>query len=178
MPTATITKTDRPRIYVACLAAYNNGILHGAWIDAARDPWELWDDIRAMLQASPVAGAEEYAIHDYEGFGGVRIAEYEGIDCVAHIAAFIVEHGALGAAVLDYYGDDMAEAREALEDRYIGSYTSLADYVQELTEDTTTIPASLRYYIDWQAMARDAEMSGDLFTIETAHDEVHVFAGR
>jgi hypothetical protein len=25
---------DRPRIYVACLAAYNNGCLHGRWIDA------------------------------------------------------------------------------------------------------------------------------------------------
>ncbi len=24
------------RIYVACLAAYNNGILHGAWIDATQ----------------------------------------------------------------------------------------------------------------------------------------------
>jgi Antirestriction protein (ArdA) len=23
-----------PRIYVACLAAYNNGRLHGEWIDA------------------------------------------------------------------------------------------------------------------------------------------------
>ena len=28
------TLTDQPRIYVACLAAYNNGYLHGAWIDA------------------------------------------------------------------------------------------------------------------------------------------------
>lgn len=25
---------DGPRIYVACLAAYNNGHLHGRWIDA------------------------------------------------------------------------------------------------------------------------------------------------
>ena len=25
---------DQPRIYVACLAAYNNGCLHGRWIDA------------------------------------------------------------------------------------------------------------------------------------------------
>ncbi|WRD78704.1 antirestriction protein ArdA (plasmid) [Sphingobium baderi] len=37
-------------------------------------------------------------------------------------------------------------------------------------------PPNLRYYIDWKAMARDAEMSGDLFTIETPHDEIHVFA--
>jgi hypothetical protein len=26
-----------PRIYVACLAAYNNGLLHGAWIDVEDD---------------------------------------------------------------------------------------------------------------------------------------------
>ncbi|WP_290897271.1 hypothetical protein [Hoeflea sp.] len=31
--------------------------------------------------------------------------------------------------------------------------------------------------MDWQAMARDAEMSGDVFTVSTAWDSVHVFAG-
>ena len=67
--------------------------------------------------------------------------------------------------------------REAIEERYHGCHTSLADYVQELTEETTTIPESLRYYIDWQAMARDAEMSGGFLTVETAWNEVHVFAG-
>lgn len=25
------------RIYVACLASYNNGVLHGKWIDATAD---------------------------------------------------------------------------------------------------------------------------------------------
>lgn len=54
---------------------------------------------------------------------------------------------------------------------------SLADYVLDVTEETTAIPQSLRYYIDWQAMARDAELSGELFTIQTAHDAVHVSAG-
>jgi antirestriction protein len=49
--------------------------------------------------------------------------------------------------------------------------------VQEITEDGMTIPQTLQYYIDWQAMARDAEMNGDLFTISTAYNEVHVFAG-
>ncbi|MDT9165744.1 antirestriction protein ArdA, partial [Escherichia coli] len=62
--------TNPPRIYVACLAAYNNGILHGAWIDAAREPWAIYDDIRRMLRASPITDAEEWAIHDYEGFEG------------------------------------------------------------------------------------------------------------
>ncbi len=56
-------------------------------------------------------------------------------------------------------------------------YTSLADYVQEVTEDSMTIPQSLHYYIDWQGIARDAEMNGYLFTISTAYNEVHVFTG-
>lgn len=175
--TTIASQIDHPGIYVACLAAYNNGILHGAWIDAAQEPEAIRDEVRAMLAASPVTGAEEYAIHDYEGFGSLRIEEYCGIERVSELAGFIGEHGALGAAVLDHFCGDLDEAREAIEDRYHGCHASLADYLQELTEETTTIPESLRPYIDWQAMARDAEMSGDLFTIETAWNEVHVFAG-
>lgn len=175
---ATITTTDtEPRIYVACLAAYNNGYLHGAWIDAAQEPWAIYDAVRVMLAASPVESAEEWAIHDYEGFGGVRIEEYTGFERVSEIASFLAEHGEIGAAVLDHYCGDLDEAREALADRHLGAYASLADYVQELTEETTEIPQSLRYYVDYQAMARDAELNGDLFTIQTAHDAVHVFAG-
>lgn len=166
-----------PRIYVACLAAYNCGYLHGSWINAAQDAWAIYDEVKAMLAASPIEGAEEWAIHDYEGFGAVRISEYAGFDHVSGLAAFIAEHGELGLAVLDHYCGDIEDAREALEDRYIGAYGELADYVQEVTEDTTTIPQTLAYYIDWQAMARDAEMSGDVFTVSTAWNAVHVFAG-
>lgn len=168
---------DRPRIYVACLAAYNNGILHGAWIDADQEPWAIWDAIRAMLAASPFPGAEEHTIHDYEGFGPVRIAEYAGISEVATLAAFIAGHGDLGAALLDHFGGDLDEAREAIADRYHGCHASLAAYMQKLIEETTPIPESLRFYIDYEAMARDAELSGDFFTIRLAYGEVHVFEG-
>lgn len=165
----------QPRIYVACLAAYNSGCLHGEWIDADQDPWQIYDAISAMLRRSPVAAAEEYAIHDFEGFGRLRLSEYAGIEEVAKLAAFIVERGALGAAVLSYYSGDLDEAREACEDRYLGTFESLADYMAEFTEECMTIPERLRFYIDWEAMGRDAEMSGDVFTIQTAHDEVHIF---
>jgi antirestriction protein len=167
----------KPRIYVACLAAYNSGYLHGAWIDAAQEPWSIYDDVKATLAASPIAGSEEWAIHDFEDFGGVRIEEYTGFDRVSALAAFIVEHGEIGAALLDYYSGDLDEAQEAITDRYMGEHSSLADYVQELTEETTTVPQPLRYYIDYKAMARDAELNGELFGICTAHDVVHVFAG-
>jgi len=129
-----------------------------------------------MLKASPIPNTEEYAIHDYEGFGEVRLEEYTGIGTVAHIAAFAAEHGDLGLAVLALLSGYFEEAREAIEDRYHGEFTSLADYMQDVTEETTEIPQALRFYIDWHAMARDAAMSGDVFTIQTAHDEVHVFS--
>ena len=174
---ATITQTIKPRIYVACLAAYNNGILHGAWVDAAQEPWAIYDGMKAMLAESPMPGAEEWAIHDYEGFGGAHIEEYTSFDTVAELTAFIVEHGDIGAALLEHFSGDIDEAREALDNRYLGQHASLAYYVQEQPEETTSIPQPLRYYIDWQAMARDAELNGDLFTISTAWDAVHVFAG-
>ncbi len=174
----TNVSDSSPRIYVACLAAYNNGFLHGFWIDADQDADQIRDAIAAMLARSPVEDAEEYAIHDYEGFEGVSISEHTGIDSVAKMAAFIGEHGALGAGLLEQFGGDMDQAESTLEDCYHGQFTSLADYMEELTTESVTIPEALRYYVDWDAMARDAEIGGDLFTIETAHGDVHVFSNR
>jgi len=31
-----------PQIYVACLASYNNGFLHGQWIDATQSEEEIY----------------------------------------------------------------------------------------------------------------------------------------
>jgi antirestriction protein len=165
-----------PRIYVACLAAYNAGQLHGAWTDV-EDEKTVAEAIKAMI-ASPVAGAEEFAIHDYDGFGGVNIGEYEIIGRVAEIASFLHERSQLGALVLDHLGGGIDDARDALDEGYRGAYECLADYFQELTEQTVAIPEPLRLYVDCEAMARDAELSGDVFTLRTAHDEVHVFWAR
>jgi antirestriction protein len=173
----SLKTNHQPRIYVACLAAYNSGYLHGAWIDAAQEPWRIYDDVKSMLAASPITGAEEWAIHDYEGFGGVCIEEYAGFDHVSALASFVAEHGEVGAALLDHFSGDLDEAQQAITDRYMGEHSSLADCVQELTEESTTIPQRLRYYIDFKAMARDAELNGELFGVTTAHDVVHVFAG-
>lgn len=161
------------RIYVACLAAYNNGILHGRWIDATLGEDHISDGIKAMLAASPIPGAEEHAIHDYEGFEGVALGENESVQRVAELAAFIGEHGAIAGKLVEYFGD-LEEAKEALEDRYCGVHSSVADFAQEITEETTQIPQNLQYYIDYERMARDLEMS-DILAIETGFEEVHIF---
>lgn len=40
------------RIYAACLASYNNGVLHGRWIEASSDVDEMQEQIDAMLRES------------------------------------------------------------------------------------------------------------------------------
>jgi antirestriction protein len=167
-----------PRIYVACLTAYNQGLLHGAWISIGDELSVVQEAISAMLLASPVPGAEEFAFHDYEGFGGAKVGEHAAIGEVMAIGALVREHGALGASVLDHFGSDLEAAVGALDDCYHGLFSNVAVCFQELTEETTTIPEGLRHYIDYAAMARDAVLSGEIFTIETAHDEVHVFWSR
>lgn len=172
-----ISNSETPSIYVACLAAYNNAILHGAWIDATQEPDDIKAEVQAMLKASPEPHAEEWAIHDYDGFHGIKLSEWEGFELVHAYASFIEEHGSLGVEVYNYY-DDLEEACEALCDRYVGCYRSLADFAQELTGETTTIPENLTYYIDYDKMARDMEMSGDILSIETGMGAVHVLWGR
>jgi len=86
-------EADAPCIYAACLAAYNNGHLHGRWIDATQDAEDIQAEILEMLRASPIPDAEEWAIHDYEGFAGATLNEYSGIEKVVALAAFIAERG-------------------------------------------------------------------------------------
>ena len=163
------------RIYVADLSAYNNGKLHGVWIDATLSPGDIQEQINEMLANSPEEDAEEYAIHDYEGFGGYGLGEYEGIETAHEIACFIEEHPELAGALLNQFGGHLEDAKKAIEDNYSGCYSSLADYAEELIEGTAEIPEHLQYYIDYERMGRDMELGGDIYTIETAFDEVHIF---
>lgn len=168
---------DRPALYVACLASYNNGTLHGAWM-WAEDADAMRDATRAMLARSPEPRAEEWAIHDYAGFKGLSLSEYQSFETVAEMAAFIEERGELGAKVAEHFGGDLDDCRTAFEN-YAGEYESLADYAQELTTDCgTDIPESLRHYIDYAAMGRDMEINGDVFTVEMGYQSVHIFRAR
>ena len=169
---------ERPAIYVACLAAYNNGILHGRWI-WADDAEEMQTATQTMLEKSPEPHAEEWAIHDYAGFEGCQISEYQRFETVAEIATFIQEHDALGAKVLEHFSGNLDEARTAISEQYSGEYESLADYAQSFTEDCGgEIPPNLSNYINWDSMAQDMEMNGDIYAIEMGFQSYHIFLAR
>ena len=163
------------RIYVADLAAYNNGKLHGVWINVTDDLADIQEQVNQMLAESPEGFAEEYAIHDYEGFDGYALSEYEGLETAQKIASFIGEYPDFGGELLNNFGGDLKEARTVAEENYCGCYKSLADFAEELTEETTQISENIAYYIDYGKMGRDMEYGGDIFTIETGFEEIHVF---
>ncbi|MFT3663046.1 MAG: antirestriction protein ArdA [Gordonia sp. (in: high G+C Gram-positive bacteria)] len=118
----------RPRIYVASLADYNNGRLHGRWIDATTDTETVSSEIAAILATSPEPDAEEFAIHDYDEFGSLRLDEYEQIDDVVTTAKLIAEHGEAYATYTQHVGIDEA-SEEDFTNRYAGNYPSIEAFI-------------------------------------------------
>lgn len=143
-----------PRIYVACLAAYNNGKLHGEWIDCDQEADEIQEEIDAMIEQSPECDAEEWAIHDYEGFQGLKISEHMSLEKVAELAALIIEHGAAYAAYIDHIGEEYATI-EDFQDKYQGEFESEKDFAQQHFSESNEIPESLQNYIDWEKVTTD-----------------------
>ncbi len=173
-----------PRIYVASLSDYNAGRECGAWLEAT-DIQHVRAGVAAMLKASPGGHAEEYAIHDFEGFSRYLPSESEDLELVCAIGAAIVEQGRVFTAYLEHVGLPMnAEQLPALvagfTESYQGAYNSLEDWAEEYLEDTgllQQVPESLRGYIDVESWAEDAEVNGDIFSVEF-EDQTHVFSNR
>jgi antirestriction protein len=164
---------EAPRIYVACLASYNQGTLHGEWIDAT-DSDTIREEIQEMLKASPVPLAEEWAIHDHEGFQGLSISEYEDLYRVAELGQLIVEHGRAFAAYVDHVGADYATA-EGFEEAFCGEWDSEKAYAEHLFDEIYLheVPERLHCYIDYEAFARDLFI-GD-YSSASSESGVYVF---
>jgi antirestriction protein len=183
METATVDTKERPRIYVASLSDYNAGRLHGRWIYADEGAEEILRQVTEMLADSGEEIAEEWAIHDYEGFGSLRLSEHEDLDKVAQLGALIAEHGELFASLTANFGgtDGIEQAQRYMDEGYCGDFDSLEDYAREFVEECygaeiEKLPEFIRYHIDFEGIARDMELNGDVFTIEHDH-RVHVFHG-
>jgi antirestriction protein len=164
----------QPSIWVGSWLDYNNGILYGQWIDAARDDDEIWTDISAMLASSPAAArtgetAEDWGIFDYDNFGPLRLGEQEDVAWIGKVARGIAEHGLAYAAYADLIED--ADALDGFTDAYLGHYDSARAYVEQLIDDLgyeqlldEAIPGHLRSYVrvDVDQLAHDMEISGDI----------------
>jgi len=150
--------SETPRIYAACLASYNNGSLYGEWIDADQGADDIQTEITEMLRASPEPGAEEWAIHDYEGFCGLSIGEYENIESVSLLAQLITKHGAAFACYLSDKGAEYA-TEEHFQADYSGEHENEESFAEDWFRECNEIPKELDDYIDWERVASDLFIS-------------------
>jgi antirestriction protein len=162
--------TLHPRVWIGCLAAYNNGTLHGDWVDAAVESDEPYESVQRILASSPEPNAEEWGIFDYDEFGTYRVQEYDQLEQVARVARGIAEHGPAFAAWAELHdGDESMLA--AFEDAYCGAYDSEQAWAEEVVASTDldatldqNITGWLRHHvtIDYAGIARDLELSGEV----------------
>ncbi|MGE3263127.1 MAG: antirestriction protein ArdA [Bacteriovoracia bacterium] len=169
------------RIYVACLASYNAGTLFGKWIDANQSAEEIHADISAMLRGSPEAGAEEWAVHDYEGFGEISLSEWPDIFRVSTLARLLEEHGdafSLWYTNQDGQNVDLEEVEEKFLEQWQGAHDSkeaFADYLLDSTGQLSELPEFARRYFNFESYARDLELSGD-YSFVRANGQVYAFS--
>ena len=170
--------STNPRVYVACLAAYNNGRLHGEWIDADQSADELHEDVNRMLAASPEPGAEEWAIHDYEGFGELRLSEWESFERVSAVAAGIAKHGDAFSAWLSYDESQDTTDVQAFEDAYRGEWDSLRAYAENFADeiglyDAAEKSGSSYVVVDIDMLERDLDI--ELYSVRSDQHTVYIF---
>ena len=154
-----------PSIYVADLAAYNSAILFGKWISLeGKTSDEVYEEINAMLAEGTKLYSritlseqhEEFAIHDYENFGPIKVGEYDSIsDLIDHVErmdddpdkyfAYINAHGADYA---DEYDPDNAS----------GPYDSEEDYAWEML-DMITGDKTLSDYLESKGIPEGLAMA-------------------
>lgn len=178
---SSIYDSPNPCIYVACLASYNGGVLHGAWIDVTElsIKEEIADDIRAMLDASPTCGAEEWEIHDFMGWGSYEPGG--SLQELCDVAEAIHLHGLqIFSAAYENFHDVSVTLQQLDDGSFVGRYGSLSEWAEETLESTgalAEIPENLRQYFDYDAWARDAELGGDVYALHSG-GQVLVFENR
>ena len=129
--------------------------------------------------------AEEWAIHDHDGFGELRLSELESLEYVAGIAGGIEKHGLAFAAWASEVNSD-PEQRAQFEERFQGEWESVEAYAENLLDEMSAqkviddAPEWLRPYLklDVAGFSRDLEAGGDIATAETDEGRVWVWLGR
>ena len=191
-PTICGKDTTGPAIYVACLASYNSGHLHGAWLNLGDVPRlnasDIQDGIDYVLKTSPVPNAEEYAVHDYQGIpailrnaGFLASNEHPDLEALAEWVTTWQECEGNGNEGDTYreYCDHIGQAvtAEEFNDAYQGTFESEAEFAEDFYEQTGQMPTdSLVSYIDWDRVWYGVFSCDGWFSIYLGAGEYAIFS--
>lgn len=160
--------SNTPRVYIVCLASYNNGILHGKWAKAV-DADDLNEAIADVIKTSPQPDAEEWALHDYENFYGLesKLGENPDVELLCAIGAWILSDGEPVAGFLDIRHvpdsvDDVLGAQMEFQDSYQGTWADFDTYAEYVFDYLYLhdVPEQVHDYIDYEKFARSLSYDG------------------
>ncbi|MFD3399868.1 antirestriction protein ArdA [Kribbella sp. NPDC058693] len=179
-----------PRIYVRSLVDYTEGHDIGDWIDASQDLEDIHADIRNILSRSLHAHwtgqpAEEWAIHDQDGFGQITLSEYESLDVVCALGKGIAEHGLAFSAWAEINDERDVYTLARFSEAYMGDFGSREEYAEHIVdemngdEELAKLSEWTRGIVrfDFEYMIHEMETSGD-FRFADHPGGVWVFNGR
>lgn len=121
-----------------------------------------------VAAGKPFSSAEEWAIHDHEGFGEWSPGEGERFVDVATMAEQIEAHGLAFPAWVEHIGAAVDDV-DGFEEAYAGEWDSEKAYGEELATETieglSDEGSTLAMYFDYEAFTRDLFL-GDYFSVD------------
>jgi antirestriction protein len=169
------------RIYATSLDDYNNGVLHGVWIDVEDTTMEnVLEQINAMLAASPTEPetAEEWEIHDVEGIP--RGLVWKGLPKILEFAEYSRKYEDIMDPFYYWVDDGNIDNMDEFLEYFVGEYKSTQEFVEEYLDDLgylQDLPAIIEYNIDFEGVWTDFKTSGDYYEIKNANNTVYIYRG-
>lgn len=165
---------ETPRVWVGCLACYNDGRLIGEWLDA-----DECEDATPQSVGCKYASHEEPWCFDHEGWSGALSGEVSPMEAARvwadeaePVFKWAEENGVPVAAAYEA-AEQYDGSADWLAENYIGTFGSLREYAEECIEGSGTlddVPEFLRNYIDYESYGADlrhdvamVELNGDLY---------------
>jgi antirestriction protein len=145
-----------------------------------------------MLSWSPdcdIQPCEEYAIHDYEGFGDIRLNEYEDIKYVSKLGQILDNADDvdalcawLGCASYPVSISELEKLAEDFSSYYCGHWQTETDFVLKSDEieaiyNWSEFEKQFKFWsqhIDWDSVARELFMEG-YDSVKASPSGIYVF---
>lgn len=157
-----------PAVYVGTYRKYNHGSLFGCWLDLT-----TFNDYEDFLEVCRYLHADEedpeLMFQDYQGFPESYYSESgmdeETFDVIQELAN-LSEDDQDAYSVFAKYTD--APTLEKFRDCYVGSYSSIAEYLAQDGDEEVRSFLGVDYdtlgrissYIDYEAIARELDIEG------------------
>jgi len=160
---AALGHGERFNAYFACLSAYNEGILHGSWVnlELCESVEDIEECIDHIIEHSPALGAEEWAMHDYEGLSGSCLVGTEWPNLQDLVDYVQTAKGFSDSDLMAYkyfcehhWSEKEPPTEEQFRDKYHGIWDKAADFAEEWYESMTREEEKgpLWSYIDWESV--------------------------